>query len=100
MWQHHGLTVDQWVRSLAQRRMAQTTIRLKMDQVAKGSLPDNLPDFGEAGTDPFDKKPLRYKKTKDGFLLYSVGGDGDQGGATGLARMEKNGSDIVWNVQA
>ncbi|MBN1795533.1 MAG: hypothetical protein JW804_02565 [Sedimentisphaerales bacterium] len=44
-----------------------------------GNLPDNLDEVEKSGyikhlpIDPFSDKPLVYKKTDDGFTLYSVG---------------------------
>jgi hypothetical protein len=45
-----------------------------------GSLPDSLsalkPDFlSDFPVDPFDEKPLRYKKLERGYVVYSIGPD-------------------------
>ena len=48
-------------------------------QKEKGKYPDNLEEMVKAGYltklphDPFSPGPLTYKKTEDGFLLYSWG---------------------------
>ena len=48
-------------------------------QKEKGKFPDNLDELVKAGyltklpDDPFSNGPLTYKKTADGFLLYSWG---------------------------
>ena len=40
------------------------------DLVAVGLL-DEVP------TDPFDGQPLRYRTTRDGIVIYSIGNNGD-----------------------
>jgi hypothetical protein len=69
--------------------VAQARLVLMMDEALKyrqanKALPENL-DFVTAPwrTDPFDEKPLRYKKEGENlFTVYSVGPDGrDDGGA-------------------
>jgi hypothetical protein len=55
-------------------------------RLAKGSLPKELADLApryidKAPLDPFDGKPLRYKLTEPGYIVYSIGEDGtDEGG--------------------
>jgi len=52
-----------------------------------GALPENLSELTPgycpvAPRDPFDEKPLRYKKLPRGYVVYSIGADGvDNGGA-------------------
>jgi hypothetical protein len=50
-----------------------------------------------------DQKPLKYRKTENGFVLYSVGEDGrdDGGDPTQVQSLEKDyelwtGRDAVW----
>ncbi|HWA84077.1 MAG TPA: hypothetical protein VG820_11605 [Fimbriimonadaceae bacterium] len=65
----------------ADRHVAATSIRLLQDRLAKGSLPATLPNYGAVSVDPFDGKPLRYRRTPDGFTIYSVDRDrADNGG--------------------
>ena len=53
---------------------------------ANGRLPDSLDELvpkwlDAVPTDPFDDKPIRYKKLAKGFVTYSVGPDlKDDGG--------------------
>jgi hypothetical protein len=47
-----------------------------------GSFPGMLPDMGPVGIDPYSGKPFIYRKTADGFVLYSVGPDGKDDGGT------------------
>jgi len=70
-------------------RVALAALRCK---AKNGRLPeklqDLLPDFIDAvPPDPFDGKPLRYRKTKDGFVIYAIGENGkDDGGKTEAAK--------------
>ncbi|MHC4951938.1 MAG: hypothetical protein ACYTEU_13295 [Planctomycetota bacterium] len=64
-------------------------------------LPDNLNELLEKGylktlpMDPYSDKPLVYKKTDDGFILYSVGLNfTDEGGVSGT---DKNGKPRMWS---
>jgi hypothetical protein len=55
-------------------------------RLAKGSLPKELADLvpryiDKVPLDPFDGKPLRYKLTEPGYIVYSIGENGtDEGG--------------------
>ncbi len=52
--------------------------------------------------DPFDGKPLRYRRVADGFVVYSVGADGvDNGGALNQGFNTAPGTDIgirLWDA--
>jgi hypothetical protein len=74
-------------------------------------LPENWIELYERGylktipMDPYSDKPLVYKKTEDGFILYSVGLNFiDDGGIPGTGRDGKarmwadNGDQIFWPV--
>jgi len=56
-----------------------TTIAILRYKKEKGRLPENLDGVVSSGylkdipVDPFSDKPLVYKRTEDGFILYSVG---------------------------
>jgi hypothetical protein len=83
-------------RTLAELRLAQTAIALERFRAANsGRYPDSLTALSPkllatVPSDPFDGKPLRYRKAGDGYLLYSIGPDSkdDQG-------EHKRGSDDV-----
>lgn len=66
----------------ARDRLLETSVRLLQDRQRTGKLPVVLPaDLGDARLDPFDGKPLRYRRKGSGFLLYSIGSDRtDDGG--------------------
>ncbi len=67
---------------------ARVALGIERYRLAKGSLPkvldDLIPryiDIDKTPTDPFDGKPLRYKLTEPGYIVYSIGEDGtDEGG--------------------
>lgn len=56
---------------------------------ARGAWPDTLTDLTpeyitSVPADPFDEAPLRYRRTPNGIVIYSVGSDGrDDGGKVG-----------------
>jgi hypothetical protein len=45
-----------------------------LDEVVQAKLLDRVP------VDPFDRKPVRFRKTADGVVLYSIGPDGKGAG--------------------
>jgi hypothetical protein len=50
-------------------------------------------------TDPYDGRPLRYKRLPDGVVVYSVGADGqDDGGARNRADPRAKGTDYVFRL--
>ena len=54
--------------------------RLKLGHMP-AALKDTTPEFLKTvPLDPFDAKPLRYRKLKRGFVVYSVGGNGKEEG--------------------
>ena len=74
------------MRRIAQVRAARAALAVQRYRLARGRLPEWLSQLvGEyldaVPTDPFDGKPLRYKKLDKGFVVYSIGEDGrDDGG--------------------
>jgi hypothetical protein len=103
--------------SRANRRVAQTTAHLNLARaaiavekyfVANGRYPRELSDLvpgnlPELPNDPFDGKPLRYKPTATGYVLYSVGKDGqDDGGLEPPPRIKSadtNSYDVTFVVE-
>jgi len=75
------------VRQVARVRTAVASLAIERYRLAKGDLPEKLSDvvptyLDAIPQDPFDGKPLRYKKLVRGYVVYSVGDDGeDNGGA-------------------
>ncbi len=72
---------------IARLRAARTALAIEGFREAQKRLPESLaelvPKCIEAvPLDPFDGKPLRFKKLEKGYVVYSIGQDGaDQGGA-------------------
>lgn len=74
----------------AYRHIAATSIRLLQDWTRTGQFPATLPAYGLDAIDPFDGKPLRYRKEATGFTIYSIdrdrkdnGGNPQKNGAMG-----------------
>jgi hypothetical protein len=71
--------------SVAQLRTAQAAIAIERFRLARGRLPDQLadlvPQFLPAmPQDPFDGQPLRYHRLDKGYVVYSIGSDGQDNG--------------------
>ncbi len=75
---------------------------------ARGRWPATLADLtpafpGAVPLDPYDGKPLRYRKLPDGVVVYSVGLDGnDDGGRIDRANPVATGTDLgcrLWDVK-
>ncbi len=70
----------------AQVDCARVALAIERYRLAKGSLPKELADLApryidKVPIDPFDGKPVRYKLTDPGYIVYSIGDDGtDEGG--------------------
>jgi hypothetical protein len=88
-----------------------TTVAILRYKAGKGSYPARLEELVQAGLlaslpdDPFGKGPLTYRKTADGFLLYSRGENlTDDGGRQGSSQNGKprmwanNGDWVFWPV--
>ncbi len=72
-------------RSGATRALTISALALHAYKLQHGDYPrqlaDLMPEFVSTVEDSFSGKPLIYRRTDAGYLLYSVGGDGkDDGG--------------------
>ena len=68
----------------ARRMLVRTQIAALAYRNSHGSFPAALADLGAVPNDPFSKKPLHYRLTGEGFVLYSVGWNRkDDGGQSG-----------------
>ncbi|HSV98865.1 MAG TPA: hypothetical protein VLI39_01740 [Sedimentisphaerales bacterium] len=89
------------------------TVALLRYKTEKGSFPEHFEDVVTAGLlaslpdDPFGQGPLTYRRTADGFLLYSWGQNLlDDGGRPGTGQDGRprdwadNGDMVFWPVQA
>ncbi len=72
-------------------------------RLAKGSLPKELADLApryidKVPIDPFDGKPLRYKLTEPGYILYSIGEDGTDEGGLEKDKIAQKGDPHDWPI--
>ena len=86
-------------------RAMRTALAIEGFREAQKGLPESLaelvPKYIDAvPLDPFDGKPLRFKKLKKGYVVYSVGKDGtDNGGAWyGDAGTDEQNIDVPFRV--
>jgi hypothetical protein len=94
-------------RTLAQLRCAATALAAERYRLKHGRWPESLADLkGEflrdVPADPFDGKPLRYRRDGEGVVVYAVGPDGkDDGGDRATLNTHKDGTDLgfrLWDV--
>jgi len=82
-----------FVRAEAVKAILTTQVALEIFKVKNGSYPEKLDQLGgilkEVPKDPFANEPLKYKRTEDGYIVYSVGENlADDGGEGGPSRYE------------
>jgi hypothetical protein len=80
-----GSSVIKEAKGLAQICTAQTALAIERFRLANGKLPEKLdeliPQFLPAvPQDPFDGQPLRYHRLEKGYVIYSIGSDGEDNG--------------------
>ncbi len=80
-----GRVAELDLRARARIDSARTALAIERYRLATGKLPERLAELvpqylKEVPIDPFDGNPIRYKRTEPGYLLYSILGDGDNGG--------------------
>jgi hypothetical protein len=80
----------------AQARVTRAGLAVLKYRQEKGALPNGLSDLGMGDLlDPFSDKPLIYKATPAGFILYSVGANlTDDNGTTSKKKLL---GDLVWS---
>ncbi len=93
-------TID--LRTAATLRTARAGLAIQRYRLAAGKLPDNLaeliPTYLDAvPKDPFDGKELRYKKLETGFVVYSIGEDGNDDGGKEKPR-KRTSPPAPWDV--
>lgn len=84
-----------------QLSVAQTGIAVQRWKIKHGKNPENLNQLvGEylenLPTDPYDGKPLRYKVSNEGFMVYSIGENKIDDGGT--RKSGGNPGDIVFEI--
>jgi len=98
-------TID--IRNIAQLHTAQVALAIQRYRLATGNIPESLTDLlptylDAVPKDPFDGKELRYKKLETGFVVYSIGEDGNDDGGKEKPRKKTSGSvpvDITFIIQ-
>lgn len=86
----------------AMQRISQTAVALRLYRHEHGRYPETLEELvpkylRSVPVDPFDGKPLRYKRLQNGFKVWSVGENmKDEGGVEGERRWIEG--DIVWKA--
>lgn len=102
------MAFDRMTRSSALLRTAETALAIERYRLAnKGQLPSDLnaltPDLlPRVPADPFDGRPLRHTRLAKGYVVYSVGIDGQDNGGKESERAAKageDGADITFIVE-
>ena len=86
-------------RFIAEQRGTRTVVELYAYRDRTGALPDALDALpGDFKIDPFSGAPFVYRRTDDGFTLYSVGFDRKDNGGRHDRRFgeERTDSDFVF----
>ncbi len=73
------------VETISRVRIAMAALAVERFRLAHGQLPENLnepvPQFlSRMPEDPYDGQPLRYDRLPKGYVIYSVGADGNDNG--------------------
>ena len=90
------------IRGISQLRTARAGLAVQRYRLAAGKLPESLADLiptylDAVPKDPFDGKDLRYKKLETGFVVYSIGEDGNDDGGKERPR-KRTGPPASWDV--
>ncbi len=91
------------LRVAAQTDCAIVAIGIERYRLAKGSLPKMLADLvpqyiDEVPIDPFDGRPVRYKLTEPGYIVYSIGEDGTDEGGLEMYEVAQSGDPYDWPI--
>ena len=91
------------LKRVAQLEVAKTLVAVERHRLAHTSLPETLgqlvPDYlAEVPVDPFDGRPLRYRRTDQGFVVYSVGEDSKDDGGEQEPPTETKRPDETWDL--
>ncbi len=94
-----GITLERGSRAIVQWRLCVLACELESYYVRHGDYPVDLSGFpADIVRDPLHGTPFRYRRTEEGFLLYSIGPDGkdDEGGKYPLRGQSVDQPDWVW----
>jgi hypothetical protein len=89
----------------ARRRAALTAIAIELFRLEhEGKLPNQLESLfptylATMPEDPFDGENLRFEKLDRGFIVYSIGKDGEDNGGKEHARGSVEHTDITFTVE-
>lgn len=93
------------LRHQAHLRCIQTLFAAERYRIRHKSWPESLEDLvadkliSTVPLDPYDGKPLRWKKTDDGRMVYSIGPDRiDQGGRIDRMKFDGQGNDFGYQL--
>jgi hypothetical protein len=95
---------EEQLKMFARLRAARAGIAVERFRMANGRLPDSLDELApkwldSVPSDPFDDKPIRYKKLAKGFVTYSIGPDlKDHGGKESDPKDYRAAHDITFIV--
>ena len=86
-----GRVAELDLRARAGIDLARTALAIERYRLATGKVPERLEELvpqylKEVPIDPFDGKPIRYKRTEPGYLLYSILDDGQDNGGKEKSR--------------
>jgi hypothetical protein len=86
---------------VAQAVLAVERFRLSHGGVLPSSLEELVPTYlSSVPADPYDGKPLRFKRSDSSYVIYSIGSDGtDNGGIESTAKNRAGGYDITFTVE-
>jgi hypothetical protein len=73
------------LRTHAELDVARTALAIERHRLARGKTPEGLEELvpqylEQVPIDPFDGRPLRYRRTESGYLLYTILEDGQDNG--------------------
>ncbi|AQT67585.1 hypothetical protein STSP2_00733 [Anaerohalosphaera lusitana] len=99
-----GLTWEATFRAKASLEALDCVLAIMQYEAIKHRYPARLDDISyyldELPIDPYSGKPLVYKRTPDGFTLYSVGADfEDDNGKHSVDWGRKDGDYVFWPVE-
>lgn len=92
------------VQGMARMQVARTAVAVERYRLATAQLPqdttDLVPGYLETTPiDPFDGRPLRYKKRDGGYVVYSIGPDGtDDGGTERHPKRQGGKEDLPYDI--
>jgi hypothetical protein len=102
-WYRMVYFISDDVMRISHVRVARVALAVERYRLAEGVLPglldDLVPEYLAAiPQDPYDGKPMRYKLLEKGYVVYSVGSDGEDNGGRKSSADGRGGVDEVFTV--